>query len=168
MNAWQGENMTAKVYESAAEAVADIVDGATLAVGGFGLCGIPDVLIDAIAATSATDLEVFSNNCGVDDHGLGILLSAGRIRRVTASYVGENKEFARQYLAGELEVELTPQGTLAERLRAAEPESRHSSHRPEWVAPSPTAECHGATTPTARSLLHRLRRRLASSEPSVT
>ncbi|MCY4667366.1 MAG: hypothetical protein OXC29_05185 [Rhodococcus sp.] len=79
--------MTAKVYESAAEAVADIVDGATLAVGGFGLCGIPDVLIDAIAATSATDLEVFSNNCGVDDHGLGILLSAGRIRRVTASYV---------------------------------------------------------------------------------
>ncbi|EME25191.1 MULTISPECIES: CoA transferase subunit A [Rhodococcus] len=110
--------MTAKVYESAAEAVADIVDGATLAVGGFGLCGIPDVLIDAIAATSATDLEVFSNNCGVDDHGLGILLSAGRIRRVTASYVGENKEFARQYLAGELEVELTPQGTLAERLRA--------------------------------------------------
>ncbi|MFD6515085.1 CoA transferase subunit A [Rhodococcus sp. NPDC060176] len=110
--------MTAKVYESAADAVADIVDGATLAVGGFGLCGIPDVLIDAIAATSATDLEVFSNNCGVDDHGLGILLSAGRIRRVTASYVGENKEFARQYLAGELEVELTPQGTLAERLRS--------------------------------------------------
>jgi 3-oxoacid CoA-transferase subunit A len=110
--------MSSKVYASAAEAVADIHDGARVAVGGFGLCGIPDVLIRAIADSSATALEVFSNNCGVDDHGLGILLGLGRIRRVTASYVGENKEFARQYLAGELEVELTPQGTLAERLRA--------------------------------------------------
>jgi 3-oxoacid CoA-transferase subunit A len=110
--------MTSKVIESAADAVHDIADGATLAVGGFGLCGIPDALIVALAEASATDLEVYSNNCGVDDHGLGILLSQGRIRRVTASYVGENKEFARQYLAGELEVELTPQGTLAERLRA--------------------------------------------------
>ncbi|WP_024793382.1 CoA transferase subunit A [Tomitella biformata] len=110
--------MKSKVYSSAAEAVADIGDGASLAVGGFGLCGIPDALIEALAATSVQDLEVFSNNCGVDDHGLGILLSARRISRVTASYVGENKEFARQYLAGELEVELTPQGTLAERLRA--------------------------------------------------
>ena len=110
--------MSSKVYGSAAEAVADIADGATLAVGGFGLCGIPDQLIDAVAESSATDLEVFSNNCGVDGIGLGVLLSRGRISRVTASYVGENKEFARQYLAGELEVELTPQGTLAERLRA--------------------------------------------------
>ncbi len=110
--------MSRKVFESAAAAVADIGDGASLAVGGFGLCGIPDALIDAIAGTGASGLEVFSNNCGVDDHGLGILLALGRIRRVTASYVGENKEFARQYLAGELEVELTPQGTLAERLRA--------------------------------------------------
>ncbi|MGB2720687.1 MAG: CoA transferase subunit A [Rhodococcus sp. (in: high G+C Gram-positive bacteria)] len=110
--------MTGKTYASAAEAVADIGRGATLAVGGFGLCGIPDALIDAIANTDADELEVFSNNCGVDGYGLGILLAAGRIRRVTASYVGENKEFARQYLAGELEVELTPQGTLAERLRA--------------------------------------------------
>src|SRR6476661_7698014 len=107
-----------KVYESAAAAVADIGDGASLAVGGFGLCGIPTDLIDALAALGVKDLEVFSNNCGVDDWGLGILLAAGRIRRVTASYVGENKEFARQYLAGELEVELTPQGTLAEKLRA--------------------------------------------------
>jgi 3-oxoacid CoA-transferase subunit A len=107
-----------KVWRSAAEAIGDISSGATLAVGGFGVCGIPDVLIAAIAATDVRDLEVYSNNCGLDDHGLGILLSAGRIRRVTASYVGENKEFARQYLAGELEVELTPQGTLAERLRA--------------------------------------------------
>ncbi|WP_280397766.1 CoA transferase subunit A [Nocardia carnea] len=110
--------MSTRVVESAAEAVADIGDGATIAVGGFGLCGIPDVLIAALAETGANALEVFSNNCGVDDHGLGILLGSGRIRRVTASYVGENKEFARQYLAGELEVELTPQGTLAERLRA--------------------------------------------------
>jgi 3-oxoacid CoA-transferase subunit A len=107
-----------KVYDEAAAAVADIPTGATLAVGGFGLCGIPDVLIQAIADSDATDLEIFSNNCGVDDHGLGVLLSSRRIRRVTASYVGENREFARQYLAGELEVELTPQGTLAERMRA--------------------------------------------------
>lgn len=110
--------MTSKVYGSAGDAVADIGDGARLAVGGFGLCGIPDTLIQAIADSTVTNLEVFSNNCGIDDHGLGILLSSGKIRRITASYVGENKEFARQYLAGELEVELTPQGTLAERLRA--------------------------------------------------
>ncbi|BBY59921.1 CoA transferase subunit A [Mycolicibacterium sarraceniae] len=110
--------MTSKVYESAASAVADITSGARLAVGGFGLCGIPDELIQALLDAGVTDLEVFSNNCGVDDYGLGILLSDRRIRRITASYVGENKEFARQYLAGELEVELTPQGTLAERLRA--------------------------------------------------
>ncbi|WNG83416.1 CoA transferase subunit A [Mycobacterium sp. ITM-2016-00316] len=110
--------MASKVYSTAAEAVVDIGDGARIAVGGFGLCGIPDALIQAIADATATNLEVFSNNCGVDDHGLGVLLSLGRIRRVTASYVGENKEFARQYLSGELEVELTPQGTLAERLRA--------------------------------------------------
>lgn len=104
--------------DTAAAAVADIVAGSTLTVGGFGLCGIPDALIDALAASGVDDLRVYSNNCGVDDAGLGILLSLGRISRVTASYVGENKEFARQYLAGELEVELTPQGTLAERMRA--------------------------------------------------
>ncbi|CDZ88227.1 CoA transferase subunit A [Rhodococcus ruber] len=107
-----------KIYATAAEAVADVPSGASLAVGGFGLSGIPDQLIAAIAAGDATDLEVFSNNCGVDGRGLGILLERRRIRRVTASYVGENKEFARQYLSGELEVELTPQGTLAEKLRA--------------------------------------------------
>ena len=107
-----------KMYASAAAAVADIHDSATLAVGGFGLRGVPDQLIEALADAGTTDLQVFSNNCGVDDYGLGILLSSGKISRVTASYVGENKEFARQYLAGELEVELTPQGTLAERLRA--------------------------------------------------
>ena len=107
-----------KVMDSAAQAVADIPDGATLAVGGFGLCGIPSTLIDALVGTGTHGLRVISNNCGVDDWGLGLLLRAGRISRMTSSYVGENKEFARQYLAGELEVELTPQGTLAERLRA--------------------------------------------------
>ena len=107
-----------KVVGTAAEAVADIPDGASLAVGGFGLSGIPWVLIDALLAQGATDLSVTSNNCGVDGAGLGRLLERGRIRRVIASYVGENREFARQFLAGELEVELTPQGTLAERLRA--------------------------------------------------
>jgi 3-oxoacid CoA-transferase subunit A len=107
-----------KVVSGAAAAVADIGDGASLAVGGFGLCGIPSVLIAAVLDQGATDLEAFSNNCGVDGWGLGTLLGARRLRRVVASYVGENKEFARQYLAGELEVELTPQGTLAERLRA--------------------------------------------------
>jgi 3-oxoacid CoA-transferase subunit A len=101
-----------------AQAVADIPDGATLAVGGFGLCGIPSTLIAALLAQGSTDLKVVSNNCGVDGWGLGLLLEAGRISRMTSSYVGENKEFARQYLSGELEVELTPQGTLAERLRA--------------------------------------------------
>lgn len=103
---------------SAAEAVADIEDGMTLAVGGFGLCGIPSTAIQALLDHGATDLEVVSNNAGVDDWGLGLLLGAGRLRRIVASYVGENAEFARQYLAGELEVELTPQGTLAERMRA--------------------------------------------------
>jgi 3-oxoacid CoA-transferase subunit A len=107
-----------KVVSSAAEAVAGIGNGASLAVGGFGLCGIPSVLIAELHARGVTDLEVVSNNCGVDDWGLGILLQARQIRRMVSSYVGENKEFARQYLEGELEVELTPQGTLAERLRA--------------------------------------------------
>jgi 3-oxoacid CoA-transferase subunit A len=107
-----------KVSASAAEAVADICDGASLAVGGFGLSGIPAALIDALHAQGATGLKVVSNNCGVDGQGLGLLLTDGRVSRVTGSYVGENKEFARQYLSGELEVELVPQGTLAERLRA--------------------------------------------------
>jgi 3-oxoacid CoA-transferase subunit A len=107
-----------KVVLSAAEAVADIPSGATLAVGGFGLCGIPSQLIAALHDAGVDRLEIVSNNCGVDDWGLGILLRDQRIARMTSSYVGENKEFARQYLHGELEVELTPQGTLAERLRA--------------------------------------------------
>ena len=107
-----------KVVGSAAEAVADIPDGASLAVGGFGICGIPQALIEALLAVGSTDLATVSNNCGVDEWGLGSLLRAKRIRRTTGSYVGENKEFERQFLSGELEVELVPQGTLAERLRA--------------------------------------------------
>ncbi len=107
-----------KTFASAAEAVADIPDGASLAVGGFGLCGVPIRLIQALLELGSTDLETVSNNCGIDGEGLGVLLGAGRIRRTISSYVGENKEFARQYLHGELELELTPQGTLAERLRA--------------------------------------------------
>jgi 3-oxoacid CoA-transferase subunit A len=107
-----------KVVSSAATAVADIPDGASLAVGGFGLCGIPQALIQALLDAGTTDLATVSNNCGVDEWGLGSLLAAKRIRRTTGSYVGENKEFERQFLSGELEVELVPQGTLAERLRA--------------------------------------------------
>ena len=107
-----------KVVVSPAEAVIGIVSGSTLAVGGFGLCGIPSVLIAELHRGGVTDLEVVSNNCGVDEWGLGILLKDRRIRRMISSYVGENKEFERQFLSGELEVELIPQGTLAEKLRA--------------------------------------------------
>lgn len=107
-----------KTKASPAEAVADIPHGASLAVGGFGLSGNPIQLIDALLAQGASDLSVVSNNCGVDDWGLGVLLSAERITKMTSSYVGENKEFARQYLEGELELELVPQGTLAEKMRA--------------------------------------------------
>lgn len=107
-----------KTVASAREAVADIPSGSTLAVGGFGLVGVPIVLIRALLELGTDHLEVVSNNCGVDGWGLGELLAAGRIDRVIASYIGENKEFARQYLGGEVEVELTPQGTLAERMRA--------------------------------------------------
>ena len=107
-----------KTVATAAEAVRDISDGASLAVGGFGLSGVPIRLIAALLDQGATNLETVSNNCGVDGAGLGQLLDKRRIRRTVSSYVGENREFARQYLAGELEVELCPQGTLAERLRA--------------------------------------------------
>ncbi|TAH39746.1 MAG: CoA transferase subunit A [Planctomycetota bacterium] len=107
-----------KVYPSAAAAVADIPDGATVLVGGFGLCGIPENLILALRDQGAKRLTVVSNNAGVDDFGLGLLLRTRQIQRMISSYVGENETFERQYLTGELEVELTPQGTLAERLRA--------------------------------------------------
>ena len=110
--------MIDKTYGSAAEAVADIPGGASLAVGGFGLSGNPIALIEALLAQGTGELSIVSNNCGVDDWGLGVLLNAKRIRKMTSSYVGENKEFERQFLSGELELELTPQGTLAEKLRA--------------------------------------------------
>jgi 3-oxoacid CoA-transferase subunit A len=107
-----------KTVSTPEAAVADIPKGASIAVGGFGLCGNPMQLITALLATGVGDLRVVSNNCGVDDWGLGLLLAAHRISKMTSSYVGENKEFERQFLSGELELELTPQGTLAEKLRA--------------------------------------------------
>jgi 3-oxoacid CoA-transferase subunit A len=108
-----------KVYGSAAEALDGVLfDGMTIAAGGFGLCGIPELLIDAIRDAGVKDLTVASNNCGVDDFGLGVLLKTRQIRKMMSSYVGENAEFMRQYLSGELELEFNPQGTLAERMRA--------------------------------------------------
>lgn len=107
-----------KVYASAAAAVHDIPNGSTLLVGGFGLVGIPENLIAALRDQGTTDLTCVSNNCGVNDWGLGLLLQTHQIRKMVSSYVGENKTFEQQYLSGELEVELVPQGTLAERIRA--------------------------------------------------
>lgn len=110
--------MLSKVVNSADEAVVDIGDGSSLAVGGFGLVGVPNVLIQALLRKGSKDLKIVSNNCGVDGGGLGLLLEAGRISHVTSSYIGTNKEFERQYLNGLIELELTPQGTLAEKLRS--------------------------------------------------
>ena len=110
--------MIDKVVSSADAAVADIPEGATLVVGGFGLCGIPENLIAAMVRRGVGGLTVVSNNCGVDDWGLGLMLASRQIRKMVSSYVGENGEFERQFLSGELEVELVPQGTLAERMRA--------------------------------------------------
>jgi 3-oxoacid CoA-transferase A subunit len=107
-----------KVYESATAALFDLEDGAVVMSGGFGLCGNPENLITAIAERGTTGLTVVSNNCGTDEKGLGVLLQRRQISKMISSYVGENKEFERQYLSGELEVELVPQGTLAERIRA--------------------------------------------------
>ena len=110
--------MINKVVASADEAVRDVFEGATLVVGGFGLCGIPENLIAALVRRGVKNLTAVSNNCGVDDWGLGLLLKSRQIRKMVSSYVGENAEFERQFLSGELEVELVPQGTLAERMRA--------------------------------------------------
>jgi len=107
-----------QILASADEAVADIPAGATLLAGGFGLCGIPENLIAALVRCGVKDLTVISNNCGVDDFGLGLLLRARQIRKMVSTYVGENKTFEQQFLGGDLEVELVPQGTFAERLRA--------------------------------------------------
>jgi 3-oxoacid CoA-transferase subunit A len=111
--------MKSKIWPSAADALRDVVkDGQTIAVGGFGLCGIPDGLIVALRESDVKGLTCISNNAGVDDHGLGLLLRTRQVKKMIASYVGENREFERQFLAGELELEFSPQGTLAERLRA--------------------------------------------------
>jgi 3-oxoacid CoA-transferase subunit A len=108
-----------KIYPNAKAALADVVkDGQTIAVGGFGLCGIPEALIEALRDSGVQKLTCVSNNAGVDGFGLGLLLQTRQIKKMVASYVGENKEFERQYLSGELELEFTPQGTLAERMRA--------------------------------------------------
>jgi 3-oxoacid CoA-transferase subunit A len=107
-----------KTVASADEALKDLPEGATLMAGGFGLCGIPETLIQAIARRGTRGLTIISNNCGIDSKGLGILLAAGQVKKMISSYVGENKTFERLYLDGKLEVELTPQGTLAERIRA--------------------------------------------------
>jgi 3-oxoacid CoA-transferase subunit A len=113
-----GVGVIDKVVASADDAVRDVVSGSSLAVGGFGLAGVPQVLIQALIRQGADRLTLVSNNCGSDGSGLGLLLEAGRIESIVASYIGENREFARQFLAGEIRLELTPQGTLAERLRA--------------------------------------------------
>lgn len=114
----KGEREMKPIYSTAMEAISQIEDGATLMVGGFGLVGIPEQLILALVKKGVKDLTIISNNCGVDDWGLGLLLKEKQIKKMIGSYVGENKEFERQVLAGEIEVELTPQGTLAEKIRA--------------------------------------------------
>ncbi len=114
----QKSAFSSKVYANAEDAVKDIKSNSTICVGGFGLCGIPEKLIDAVRDSGITGLTCVSNNAGVDDFGLGKLLQTNQVKRMISSYVGENKHFEKQYLTGKLEVELTPQGTLAERLRA--------------------------------------------------
>src|SRR5665213_2094308 len=141
-----------KIFPSPEAAVSDIPNGSSLAVGGFGMCGIPMVLITALHASDATDLQVVSNNCGSDDYGLGVLLGDHRISRVIASYVGENAEFARQYLGGEVEVELTPQ----------------SSRRQVSAHWSRTADSLGGTDRTVRSRLGRPRKNSVSSTGGPT
>src|ERR1044072_6939354 len=108
-----------KIFPDATAALADLLfDGMTICAGGFGLCGVPDHLIDAIQASGVKDLTIASNNAGIDNEGLGKLLRSRQVRKMISSYFGENNEFERQFLAGEIEVEFTPQGTLAERMRA--------------------------------------------------
>jgi 3-oxoacid CoA-transferase subunit A len=137
-----------KVFGSATEALAGIVkDGHTIAVGGFGLCGIPEALIAAVRDSGVRNLTAISNNAGIDDFGLGILLKTRQIKKMISSYVGENKEFERQFLAGELELEFTPQGTLAEKLRAG-----GSGYGTLVAEGKPTAEFDGQMYVQERSL----------------
>jgi 3-oxoacid CoA-transferase subunit A len=146
-----------KIIDSPAQAVADLFDGAVVMAGGFGLCGIPASLIDAVRQHGAKDLTCISNNAGVDGIGLGVLLQTRQVRKMISSYVGENKEFERQYLAGELEVDLVPQGTLAEKIRAG------GAGIPAFYTPTgfgtvvaegkPTAEFDGRPYVLERSLI---------------
>ena len=131
--------MVDKVLQTAAEAAALVPDGATIMVGGFGVCGIPENLVAALYARGTRDLTIVSNNAGIDGFGVGRLLAARQIRKMISTYVGENKEFERQYLAGELEVDLVPQGTFSERMRAAAPASADSSRRRATGRSSPRA-----------------------------
>jgi len=128
-----------KVLPSAEAAVALIADGATILMGGFGLCGIPETLIQALHARGTKNLTVISNNAGVDDFGIGILLKARQVRKMISTYVGENKEFERQFLTGEIEVELVPQGTFSERIARPAPGSADSSRPPRTGRLSPRA-----------------------------
>ena len=136
-----------KVYADADEALAGRVkDGMTLMAGGFGLCGVPETLIDAVRKSGAKDLTFISNNAGVDGIGLGVLLETGQIKKMISSYVGENKIFASLYLAGKLELEFNPQGTLAERIRAGAPAFRPSSPAPASAPTSPRARKSATST----------------------
>jgi acyl CoA:acetate/3-ketoacid CoA transferase alpha subunit len=155
-----------KQSASAAEAVADIPSGATIAVGGFGLSGVPITLVRALLAGGATDLEVVSNNCGVDGWGLGLLLSEGRIRRIIASYIGENKEFARQYLGGEVEVELAPDDAARE-PQAVGAEVPEGGRRAHVAPPCPIQRPRNANR-TATETVNRTRESTTASSGSVS
>ena len=157
-----------KLVSSALEAVRGIPDGATILAGGFGLCGIPENAIRALHELRTKNLTFVSNNCGVDDFGLGLLLRSKQIAKMISSYVGENKEFERQYLNGELELELTPQGTLAERLRAGGAGFRPSTPRLASGPRSARAGFRSGTRPTAASPSARPARRRASSTGAST
>lgn len=128
-----------KVFPSAEAAIADIEDGAVLMLGGFGLCGIPENSIAALVKKGVKGLTCISNNAGVDDFGIGLMLQGKQVKKMVSSYVGENAEFERQLLSGELEVELIPQGTLAERCRAAGAEYQHFIHQQAWEPRLPRA-----------------------------
>src|SRR5260370_19569483 len=153
--------MINKVVASADEAVRDVADGAELVVGGFGLCGIPENLIHALVKRGVKGLTCVSNNAGVDDWGLGLLLQTRQIRKMVSSYVGENAEFERQFLAGELEVEFCPQGTLAERMRAG------GAGSPALFAPagSGPAVADGHQTPDFDAVAYILQPRLPPAPP---
>ena len=157
-----------KLRESAEAAVADIPDGATLLVGGFGLCGIPENLIAALLERGVRNLTVVSNNCGVDDFGLGLLLRSRQIRKMISTYVGENQTFERQFLTGELEVELVPQGTSPSASARVARASRPSTRRPARARRSRAAACRRCTTARGAWRAPATPRRRASSTAAPT